>query len=115
MTITLIVGTILAITGLAFVMLPLFLPLKSDHRPGGAATASPEDVSDPVAALREIEFDRETGKLSDDDYVALKSEFTARALEQMREVEDDTRRAEAPIAHPQVRDAVEAVVRRMKR
>jgi hypothetical protein len=29
-----------------------------------------------IDALREIEFDRATGKLSDDDYAALKTEYT---------------------------------------
>lgn len=33
-----------------------------------------------MAALREIEFDRETGKLSDADYEALKAKYTAIAL-----------------------------------
>ena len=33
-----------------------------------------------MAALREIEFDRETGKLSDDDYASLKAKYTGEAL-----------------------------------
>ena len=37
-----------------------------------------------VAALREIEFDRETGKLSDEDYAALKSRYTGEALAALR-------------------------------
>jgi hypothetical protein len=37
-----------------------------------------------VVALREIEFDRATGKLSDADYAELKTRYTARALEAMR-------------------------------
>jgi hypothetical protein len=37
-----------------------------------------------LAALKEIEFDRATGKLSDEDYAQLKRKYTAEALEAMR-------------------------------
>jgi hypothetical protein len=37
-----------------------------------------------LAALREIEFDRATGKLSDIDYAALKSRYTGVALQALR-------------------------------
>jgi hypothetical protein len=39
---------------------------------------------DAIVALREIEFDRATGKLSDTDYAELKARYTARALAAMR-------------------------------
>ena len=39
---------------------------------------------DAVAALREIEFDRVTGKLSDSDYDELRARYTERALDAMR-------------------------------
>jgi hypothetical protein len=42
---------------------------------------APESAID---ALREIEFDRATGKLSDDDYASLKSEYTRKGLVEMR-------------------------------
>ena len=38
-----------------------------------------------MAALREIEFDRATGKLSDADYDFLKARYTARALDALRQ------------------------------
>jgi double zinc ribbon protein len=37
-----------------------------------------------LAAIKEIEFDRETGKLSDEDYGFLKAKYTAAALEAIR-------------------------------
>jgi hypothetical protein len=37
-----------------------------------------------VEVLREIEFDRATGKLSDADYGTLKSTYTARAITELR-------------------------------
>jgi hypothetical protein len=48
----------------------------------------PEDDLSPQAvalrALKEIEFDRATGKLSDSDYDHLKAKYTAEALAAMR-------------------------------
>ncbi len=37
-----------------------------------------------LTALKEIDFDRETGKLSDADYEFLKAKYTAIALEALR-------------------------------
>jgi len=78
----LIVGAALAIAALLYVLLPLF---------DTAAPGKPRTPVRPVTrgesaidALREIEFDRATGKLSDDDYAALKSEYTRTALVEMR-------------------------------
>ena len=60
------------------------------------------DVSkdEAVVALREIEFDRATGKLSDTDYAELRARYTERALDAMR-------LADVP---SDVTDPVEAVV-----
>jgi len=63
----------------------------------------PEETRKGVAllALKEIEFDREMGKLSDGDYQYLKDKYIAEALEALRE--DEGARApddvEALIAH----------------
>lgn len=56
---------------------PVFEPLDPEETPKGIA----------LAALKEIEFDRETGKLSDADYEALKAKYTASALEALRQEE----------------------------
>jgi Double zinc ribbon len=56
---------------------PVFEPLDPDETPKGVA----------LAALKEIEFDRETGKLSDADYAFLKAKYTGAALEALREEE----------------------------
>ncbi len=84
---TLAVGGIAAAGVLAYVLLPMFTG-------GGAAGArrarasvvleSSEDGARAIDALREIEFDRETGKLSDTDYAALKASYTASALSELR-------------------------------
>jgi hypothetical protein len=48
--------------------------------------AEQDETSKGVAllALKEIEFDRETGKLSDSDYQYLKDKYTAEALDALR-------------------------------
>ena len=79
-------GTLLAIGALSFVLFPLFAgPVATVRRaaPTAAQGASAEE-QEAVAALREIEFDRVTGKLSDADYEELKGRYTERALTAMR-------------------------------
>jgi hypothetical protein len=53
---------------------PVEEPEEQDETPKGVA----------LLALKEIEFDRETGKLSDADYQYLKDKYTAEALEALR-------------------------------
>src|SRR6185437_13859075 len=76
-----------ALVGLAvlwLVLKPLINPRP--HVPLPAEPVDPEETPKGVAltALREIEFDRETGKLSDPDYHLLKTKYTAAALEALR-------------------------------
>lgn len=53
---------------------PVVDPEEADESPRGQA----------LTALREIEFDKATGKLSDADYTGLKERYTRVALEAMR-------------------------------
>lgn len=80
----LVLGTILALAVLAFVLAPVVVGVK--RRPHGLPRAQPgvssADLS--IAALREIEFDRATGKLSDADYAALRERYANEALTAMR-------------------------------
>jgi hypothetical protein len=81
----LIVGTLLAVLAVAYVLYPLlFSSASASHRPVGLPRVAPPADEDAIVALREIEFDRATGKLSDTDYAELKSRYTARALAAMR-------------------------------
>jgi hypothetical protein len=70
---------------------PVFEPVEQEETPRGVA----------LLALKEIEFDRETGKLSEEDYRFLKEKYTAQAIEALR-AEEETRApddVEALIAH----------------
>ena len=79
-----LVGTALAIVTLCFVLYPLFRePLGIQARRSPVAADS--GVATAVDALREIEFDHVTGKLSDKDYAELKSAYTQTAVAAMRE------------------------------
>jgi hypothetical protein len=103
----LVIGTLLALGALAFVLYPVFF--GTDAAP---ATAPPPrgsvegDESSAVAALRELEFDRATGKLSDADYADLKARYTKSAIAAMRRGTD----ADQPTGRPTDAD-VEAAVR----
>ena len=89
------VGEALAAGVVGFLALWLVLqPLIRRSTPGSTPVEplDPEETPRGVAltALKEIEFDRETGKLSDADYEFLKAKYTAAALEALR-LEGDER------------------------
>jgi hypothetical protein len=83
-------GLALAAVAVFFVLRPIITP----PRPGSDSAAAelegedPEDDLSPrsvaLRALKEIEFDRATGKLSDADYDALTAKYTAEALAALR-------------------------------
>ncbi|HLQ22486.1 MAG TPA: zinc ribbon domain-containing protein [Gemmatimonadales bacterium] len=76
-----------AVLGLAILWI-VFQPLARPGRgaPRPAEPLDPEETPRGVAltALREIEFDRATGKLSDADYEDLKARYTTVALAALR-------------------------------
>ena len=78
----LLVGTALAVASLCYVLYPLFREGVSTVPRPSAPTRRRESPA--VDALRELEFDRETGKISDSDYESLKSRYTSQALMSMR-------------------------------
>ncbi|HEX6574745.1 MAG TPA: hypothetical protein VF042_07210 [Gemmatimonadaceae bacterium] len=82
----LIVGTVLALGALTFVLYPMLVgtPRQAEQGNGFASTGSSGARNQAIDALREIEFDRATGKLSDTDYAELKASYTQRAVDAMR-------------------------------
>lgn len=105
----LVLGTVLALGALTLVLSPLLsgeAEVRADDEKSVAAEAArikaarakrsgrdEEQLDGAVAALREIEFDRETGKLSDSDYAELKTRYTREALAELRA--SDAREASA--------------------
>jgi hypothetical protein len=86
----LILGILLAAAATYFVLRPILQPpvdsptgdVVGDEGEDPADDMSPQTVA--LRALKEIEFDRATGKLSDTDYEQLKAKYTEAALVAMR-------------------------------
>jgi hypothetical protein len=107
----LIVGTLLAVGALAFVLYPIFFGVP--RRVGAGPRPAPQTPRDTaITALREIEFDRATGKLSDADYGELKARYTREAIAAMRRdgAEQTPSLGTSAVALP-VEDEIEAAVR----
>jgi hypothetical protein len=79
-----IVAALVGVAALYLVLQPLLAPRVP--KPSVFEPLDPEETPKGVAlaALKEIEFDRETGKLSDADYEFLKAKYTSQALEALR-------------------------------
>lgn len=77
----LLIGTALAVASLCYVLYPLY---RAGVAPAPRATHRKPRTSPAVDALRELEFDRQTGKISDGDYESLKTRYTAQALTAIR-------------------------------
>ena len=80
--VALAIGTMLAVVALAFVLYPLFFAIPVAPRRAAARPDTADDSA--ILALREIEFDRATGKLSESDYTELKKTYSERALSELR-------------------------------
>ena len=132
--IPLVVGTVLALGALTLVLSPLLsgeAEVRAEDEMKAATEAArikaarakrsgreAEQLDGAVAALREIEFDRETGKLSDSDYAELKTRYTREALAELRAA--DARDAAAmpvvvaALSAADTADPVEAAIRRAR-
>ena len=110
----LVIGTVLAVGALAFVLYPIFFVGQSASHaahPSRSALEGPVPDNLAVAALREIEFDRATGKLSDGDYAQLKERYTREALAAMRQSESAATTSTGPaLSTTATGDDVEAAI-----
>ncbi len=108
---TLLAGTLLALLAVAIVLEPLIRPMSPTVvlRPD----SDDEDITPEqrkrdlaLAALKEIEFDKATGKLSDTDYDRLYKRYAAEAVAAIREAEHPQAArltASTPAASPSAR------------
>ena len=106
-------GTALALGAAALVLGPLLREdVMAPPRPRRVPNARPAraESGSAVDALREIEFDRATGKLSDDDYRSLKASYTREALAELRARDA----AAAVVGVGAGDDEVEAAIRRYR-
>jgi len=77
-----------ALVGVALLLVVLG-PLISREQVPAIVDDEPQDLEETpkgiaLSALKEIEFDQATGKLSDEDYAMLKGKYTAQALDALR-------------------------------
>ena len=90
MIVGLVVGA-LALTVAVVVLAPLFRPDAQQAERKSQALSVEQDLSTrremALAALRDLEDDRQTGKIGDADYAALKSRLEARAVELMKSLD----------------------------
>lgn len=102
---------LVTIIGLAIVLLAAFYvawPLLHDappaqHTSDDSREGSPEhDKEQALLAIREADFDHRTGKLSDEDYAALRADLETRALSAMAAIESASalHPVAASAAHP---------------
>jgi hypothetical protein len=100
-TAALVLGALLAVVAVVFVARP-FLRSSGDDgalaEPGEAERrrlALEEERDRALAALKELEFDHRTGKVSDDDYRSLVGELRRAAADALRALDVGTPRGDA--------------------
>jgi hypothetical protein len=84
MIVALIAGTLLSLVVLGYVLAPVVIGVKRAPAQPVVTRRGERDDDLAIAALREIEFDRATGKLSDADYAVLRERYASAALAAMR-------------------------------
>lgn len=81
----------LALTVAVVVLAPLFRPDAQQAERKANALSAEQDLSTrhamALAALRDLEDDRQTGKIGDADYAQLRARLEARAVELMKSLD----------------------------
>lgn len=117
-------GAVVAFAALILVLEPLFRPAEpADGAQADDELIDLEESDSPkvraLLALKEIEFDRATGKLSDEDYASLKAKYSAHALAAVKAEASEAAPAPPVTAVAATTplpddDAAEAAVRRIR-
>lgn len=114
-----IVGSGLALFGLLFVLQPL---MRGAGYTDASKAAPPAEEASAIEALREIEFDQATGKLSAEDYASLRATYAPLALAELKAVDGGAEGSEASgvaarelgVSDAGRGDAAEQMIARMK-
>ncbi|NIN09946.1 MAG: hypothetical protein GTN62_00885 [Gemmatimonadales bacterium] len=120
----LVAGVVVAFAAVWLVLDPLLSGRAVRAAPGARQDepdfTEPEESDSPkiqaLLALKEIEFDRATGKLSDEDYAALKAKYAATALAAINQEEQQQVAVAEVVAGESVATAVdqaEELIRRI--
>jgi hypothetical protein len=95
-TAALVLGALLAVVAVLFVARPFLRSPAHDGEAAGLGEAErrrlalEEERDRALAALKELEFDHRTGKVSDDDYRSLVGELRRAAAHALRALDVDT-------------------------
>jgi hypothetical protein len=99
LTAALVIGALLAVAAVWFVARP-FLAREPDvppAEPPPERIALEEERDRALAALKDLEFDHRTGKISDEDYRGLVGELRREAAEALKALDRGTPRADAHV------------------
>ena len=82
-----LIGLVVAIAAVLLVLEPILRPERAAAAPDAEPPEDPKEMKKELAlaALKEIEFDKATGKLSDGDYQSMLTRYTKEAVEALRE------------------------------
>jgi len=114
--IPLFVGSLLAVVALAYVLFPI-LRTEGEPRPlvhTRMVVGGTDEGSSAIEALREVEFDRVTGKLSEYDYAILRATYAPQALTELRARDGGARQSAVAVAGASPSDAAERLIARMR-
>jgi len=97
LTAALVLGALLAVAAVVFVARPLLRegPEETLEAPEPRRLELAEQRDRALAALKELEFDHRTGKISDEDYRALVGVLRRDAAEALKALDRGTPRADA--------------------
>jgi hypothetical protein len=96
-TVALVLGALLTVLCVVFVARPLLRPARGAEPPAEPSAAEQlrvralERRDRALAALKELEFDHRTGKVSDEDYRALVGGLRREAADALRELGHEDR------------------------
>ena len=92
MTVGTLLALLLATGAIAFILAPLFRGDAAQQERRTGLLSEEEDLVSQrdmaTSALRDLEDDRATGKIGDQDYAASKTELTARAVALMKRLDE---------------------------
>jgi hypothetical protein len=96
LTAALVLGALLAVAAVWFVARP-FLSRREEERseePPPERLALEEERDRALAALKELEFDHRTGKVSDEDYRSMVGELRRQAADALKALDSGTPRTD---------------------
>ena len=93
MTAVYVFGGIMAILIVAVIFAPL---VENRWREGTGGSSVAGRKEEALAALRELEFEYQTGKVSEEDYAALRTRYAREALAARDELGETTERGMCP-------------------